>query len=275
MFKSVHYYLWAFDIEWVPDAVAGRKIYDLPETLSEKEVWDVMWKEAGGDSDNPRPFLKTALCRIVSIAAVVRKVVDGRSKLLLMSLPDNPTNSEGQNEARIIQRFLDGVGRGRPQLVGYNSINADVKILIQRGVANGINAGGFSERPNKPWEGFDYFSKASEGHVDLSNIVGGWGKSMPSLNEMATISGIPGKLDMSGSDVADKWLDGELEQIVQYNELDALTTYLLWLRLAHFGGHFNDEEYRKEQQILKDLLLENVVQNPHLQTYLDHWTLGD
>ena len=273
MFKSVHYNLWAFDIEWVPDAIAGRKIYDLPETLSEIEVWEVMWKEAGGDSDNPRPFLKTALCRIVSIAAVVRKVVDGRSKLLLMSLPDNLADSEENNEASIIQRFLDGVGRGRPQLVGYNSINADVKILIQRGVANGITAPGFSKRPNKPWEGFDYFSKASEGHVDLSNIVGGWGKSMPSLNEMATISGIPGKLDMSGSDVADKWLDGKLEQIVQYNEFDALTTYLLWLRLAYFGGHFDDEEFGQEQQLVRDLLLENVTKKPHLQTYIDSWIL--
>ena len=31
MFKSVHDNVWAFDIEWVPDAVAGRKIYDLPD----------------------------------------------------------------------------------------------------------------------------------------------------------------------------------------------------------------------------------------------------
>ena len=45
--------------------------------------------------------------------------------------------------------------------------------------------------------GDDYFdSRNSEASVDIKDVVGGWGKAMPSLNEIATLSGIPGKMDV-------------------------------------------------------------------------------
>ena len=60
---------------------------------------------------------------------------------------------------------------------------------------------------------------------------------------------------------------------MEYNEFDALTTYLLWLRLAHFGGHFTSEEYAEEQERLRELLHAQSRQGarPHLARYLDEW----
>ena len=58
-------------------------------------------------------------------------------------------------------------------------------------------------------------------------------------------------------------------EILSYNGFDALTTYLLWLRTAHFGGFFNDEKYEKEQGLVAKLLRSLVGEKPHLQTYLD------
>ena len=66
--------VWAFDCEWAPDVAAGRRLYHLGADVPDDEVMRVMW-ENGPDFDretNPQPFLKTVLCRIVSIAAVVR-----------------------------------------------------------------------------------------------------------------------------------------------------------------------------------------------------------
>ncbi len=273
MFKSVGTAVWAFDIEWVPDADLGRKIYGLPNDMPELEVWSVMWSEAGATPENPRPFIKTALSKIVSIAAVARYFSRQKNdvRLQLVSLPREPSSSPKETEASIIEKFVEVVGERKPQLVGYNSLNSDLKILIQRGVAHGICARGFSERPNKPWEGYDYFSRASEGHIDLADIVGGWGKSMPSLNEIAMASGIPGKLDMAGSEVATRYLNGELEEIVAYNEFDALTTYLLWLRVAHFGGFFDDGQYQAEQERVRTLLTESVEDKPHLALFIGAW----
>ena len=69
--------------------------------------------------------------------------------------------------------------------------------------ANSVLATKFAKRPNMPWEDYDYFdARNSEGHIDLIQILGGFGKSSPSLNEMATICGIPGKLGISGQEVA-------------------------------------------------------------------------
>jgi hypothetical protein len=161
----------------------------------------------------------------------------------------------------------------KPQIVGYNSVSADLKILIQRGIANGIMAKHFSTRPNKPWEGVDYFSDRSDHNIDLMRILSGWGKSTPSLNEISVVSGIPGKLGIDGSEVAPMWLEGRIDEIVAYNEYDALTTYLLWLRIAHFAGLFNDNEYVTEQGLVEQLIVDESQneERKHLIKFLEEW----
>ena len=72
MFKSVNKDLWAFDVEWVPDPEAGRRLYQLPEDTPDTEVIQKMWEEGGADEETLMPYLKTTICRVISIAAVVR-----------------------------------------------------------------------------------------------------------------------------------------------------------------------------------------------------------
>ncbi len=275
MIKSVQSRVWAFDLEWIPDPLAGRLLHDLPESISEPaEIMQAMWQAGGATPEDPTPFLKTVLCRIVSIAAVERRVrSDGQVLLTLMSLPHDVDDEDETRESQVVGRFLDALGERRPQLVGFNSIQSDLKILVQRGVILGLRAQGFCQRPDKPWEGIDYFARGSEWNVDLKDLLGGWGKVVPTLHELAVQSGIPGKMDVDGNQVAQLWLEGELRRIVQYNEFDALTTYLLWLRLAHFAGHFTDDAYATEQQRLRDLLESERkhAARAHLGLYLEEW----
>ena len=213
------------------------------------------------------------ICRIVSVAAVDRFESGRKAKLHLLSLPRDLDDPGQISEKSVIGTFLDKVGQYKPQLVGFNSSSADLKAFIQRSVVLGIQAVEFCRRPNKPWEGDDYFdSRNSEASVDIKDIIGGWGKTTPSLNEIATLSGIPGKLDVNGEEVAFLWLDGKLDEIVAYNEFDALTTYLVWLRVAHFGGHFTSAEYEAEQQLVRELILSEIENGKvHLKKYLDEW----
>lgn len=275
MFKSVQRVVWAFDIEWVPDPDAARRLIDaIDPDATDRELMEALWQRGGADEENPRPYLKTVLCRIVSIAAVERRLRDDGSVVLnLVSLPHDVDDPNETTEADIIERFLGAAGDRLPQLVGYNSVNADLTIVIQRAIVNGIRAPGFASRPDKPWEGVDYFSRGSEFNIDLMDIVGprGWGS--PSLHEITTLSGIPGKFDISGADVADRWLDGDLKGIVDYNECDAVSTYLLWLRVAYFGGFFNDDQYEEEQDRVR-AMLETLGQEEgkgHLKRYLRQW----
>jgi predicted PolB exonuclease-like 3'-5' exonuclease len=279
MFRTVKDHVWAFDLEWVPDPMAGRLLHKLPDRMSDREVMMVMWEQANPTPENPMPFLRTILCRVVSIAAVVRKVKpDGEVKLDLVSLPRDTMDVEQAKEANLISRFLHAIGKGNesPQLVGYNSQAADLKILLQRGFVLGIEAAAYCKRPEKPWDGRDYFARESEWNIDMCNILGGYGRggsSAVSLHQAAVLSGIPGKMDVDGNQVAGMWLDGKLDKIVQYNEYDALTTYLVWLRLAHFGCLFDDEQYEIENQRVRTLLA-NEIENKgklHLQAYVDEW----
>lgn len=275
MFKTIQRRVWAFDLEWVPDPLAGRLLYpeDTADGQDEAAVMRVMWDRGGADEEDPTPFLKTALCRIVSVAAVERRILQGGEIALnLMSLPHDPADAKGVGEGHIVAEFLDALGTHQPQLVGFNSRASDLKILVQRAVILGLEAEGFCRRPNKPWEGVDYFARGSEANVDLKDIVGGWGLASPSLHEVAVQSGIPGKMDVDGNQVAQLWLDGDLKSIVDYNEFDALTTYLLWLRLAHLGGFFNDETYDLEQRRVEDLIDHEVeAGRAHLQRYRSRW----
>ncbi len=273
MFKKVHDTVWAFDAEWVPDPAMGKMLYQLPESSTDEEVMQEMWSRGGATDEDPMPYLKTILCRIVSISAVTRSVVNGKVKLHLLSLPHDPSDEKQTSEAEILDTYLNAIGRYKPQLVGYNSRSSDLMIMIQRGVASGIQATDFCRRPAKPWEGVDYFSRGSDFNIDLMDIVGGWGKSAPSLHEMVTACGIPGKISVDGNSVASLWLNGELDNIVAYNEFDAITTYLLWLQVAHFGGFFTSNQFLDEQQRVRELLTEESERpsRSHLKEYLLEW----
>ncbi|MGE3541968.1 MAG: 3'-5' exonuclease [Candidatus Tectimicrobiota bacterium] len=274
MFKSVADEVWAFDAEWVPDPVAGRLLYHLPETMPDWDVVQEMWRQQGATAADPRPYLKLLLCRIVSIATVIRRVLPDQSvRVQLVSLPHEVEHAEARDEAALLSRFLTALGQRKPQLVGFNSQAADLKIFLQRGIVHGLSMPEFCRRPAKPWEGVDYFARTNDWHIDLLDVISGWGPSVPSLHQLALLSGIPGKMGLNGDDVAELWRDGELQRILQYNECDALTTYLLWLRMAHFAGFFTTEAYGEEQERVRALLTEKA-QSPrstHLITYYETW----
>jgi predicted PolB exonuclease-like 3'-5' exonuclease len=270
MLRAIPDAVWAFDCEWVPDPDRGRLVYELPDSTSDEEVILHMWNDAGATEENPQPFLKLIFSRVVSVAVLSRTVnTSGEMTLELHSLPKNNTPME---ERALIERFLNGIGKKQPQLVGFNSFDSDLPVLLQRGLVTGVTTPSFSKRPNKPWEGLDYFSRASEAHLDIRAILASWGKGSPSLHQLAVSSGIPGKLGMDGNKVLDLWKEGKIREIVDYNEWDALTTYLVWLRMAFFSGLFSEEAYEAEQQSLEIFLEEEIKkEKPHLKTYLDAW----
>jgi predicted PolB exonuclease-like 3'-5' exonuclease len=271
MFKTIAEDVWVVDAEWVPDAETGRRLYGLPADMPEADVIRRMFEEGGASEEEPRPYLKTALCRVVSISAVKRKVTGHHPvELELKSLPavgDGPLE-----EAELLRRFLEAVGKVQPQLVGYNIGNADIPILVQRALASGVVAPAFFKRPNKPWEGVDYFSPHSESVVDLMDVFGVRGRGSPSLRDLAAAAGVPGKLGVAGEQVVDLWLGRRFDDIVRYNEFDALTTYLLWLKAARMAGFVAEKAYQAEESRLEGLLGERIRSgHDHLAAWLGRW----
>ncbi len=271
-----------YDLEWVPDAAGAKRLFDLPDETTEIEAMQRLWQHSPqyNADTNPRPFLKYMFSRVVSIAFLSRKTYFDRDRervteFSLNSLPKLPFEDDDVDEAAIIERFLYIVGDRRPQLVGFNSADSDLQVLIQRGIIKEVTAPAFNQRPNKPWEGPDYFdARNSEAHLDLIKRFSG-GAMMPRLDELAKLCGFPGKIDVKGDQVTDLWLEREITKIVEYNQIDTLNTYLVWLRLVYFAGQIAEEDYVHEQEQFREFL-EDETQKPEkafLANFLNKWPL--
>ena len=278
MLKQILPLIWVYDCEWVPDARVGRKLYGLDEDCPEKDVFEKMWQEGGADEDNPRPYLKTVLCRIVSISVLSRTKLPGKDKdgndvsLALHTLPTEVDSNNPCAEKDIIAPFLQSLGKQEPQLVGYNSYRADLWAIVQRALANNIQAKEFCKRANSPWQGRDYFNTNSSWQADLLNSVSSFGRGTPSLNDLAVACSFPGKIETSGAQVPELWLEGRYQEIVDYNECDSVVTYLLWLRISYFTGLISEDAYKREQLLLEQLLeKEAEAGKKHLGEYLELW----
>lgn len=274
MFKAILPCLFSFDVEWIPDPMAAELLYGVEDCPphSYEDAFRVLWKEAGATPERPQPFVKTVLSRIVSLAGIFREELErGDVRLDLISLPSDVEDLEKCKESAILTSFLKAVGRRHPQLVGYNSANSDIPIIVERSIVHGLSGFGFGSRPEKPWGGVDYFSTHGDYHVDLATVLGRWNMT-PRLHEVANLSGIPGKMGISGDSVAQMWLAGDLQGIVNYNEYDAFTTHLLWARMAHFGGLLSSDQYLAEQVRVRDLLEKEIAGGrAHLEPYLEEW----
>ncbi|MDM7922697.1 MAG: ribonuclease H-like domain-containing protein [Pyrinomonadaceae bacterium] len=266
-----------FDLEWVPDARAGRLLCDAPEDATELEAMEALWKHCGANEEQPRPFVKYLYSRVVSIAFLSRKPVyrDGERAIefTLNSLPDLPFADDDVDEAAIINRFLYILGLKRPQLVGFNSAEADMQVLIQRGIVNEVTAPNFARRPVKGFDPDDYFKRwDNEDHLDLLKLFSN-GKMTPRLNDIAKLCGFPGKIDVAGDHVWELWLNRDITKIVEYNRLDVLNTYLVWLRTVYFCGKLTEEEYASEQMDFREFLEEEAAKEggDYIARFLELW----
>lgn len=271
--KTIEPCLFSFDLEWIPDPLSAEMLHgvsiDTPQ--GREAAMQRLWREAGATAENPQPYLKTVLCRIVSVSGVLREVAGGVVKLKLVTLPATAADPEKAKERTILKMLLKSIGSRKPQLVGYNSHNADVPIIVQRSIVHGLFGQGMGERPNKPWEGVDYFATSGDHNVDLAPMLGRYGQT-PRLHEIATLSGIPGKVDTEGGSVSGLWLQGDLQSILDYNEFDAVTTHLLWARVAHFSGLLSEPAYEAEQRLVRAMLeVEIDGGKKHFVRYLEVW----
>ncbi len=268
-----------YDLEWVPDAAGAKRLFGLADDVTEEDAMQALWEHSPDyDKDTqPRPFLKYMFSRVVSIAFLSRRSFyrDGERavEFSLNSLPKLPLETEYVDEHDIIDRFLYIIGEREPQLVGYNSSESDLQVLIQRAMINEVSAPKFNKRPPRPWEGRDYFdSRNNEAHFDLLKKFSG-GKLVPKLDELAKLCGFPGKIDVKGDQVTDLWLNREITRIVEYNQFDTLNTYLVWLRMVFFCGALDEGSYFSELEQFREFL-EGETAKPEkafVQQFLDHW----
>lgn len=265
MFKHPLEEQWIFDCEFVPCVNTLRAIHGT-EFEDDKALLEHAYSKIRGydPESNPTPILKPVMHKIVSISAIIRRpsASNIKDRLQLLTLPRGE-----ESEKDMIHRFLDAVGRNRPQLVGWASSRFDVPVLFQRALKHSLVLPNFCRRPDKPWEGADYFARYSDYHVDLMFVTASGASQFTSLNETALGCGIPAKVGMDGSQVAEAYLEGRIQDIIDYNECDAATTYLVYLQLLKLGGFVSQQMYNEEQQLLLNL----IENKPHFDEFIRLW----
>jgi predicted PolB exonuclease-like 3'-5' exonuclease len=249
-----------FDIETVPDTALGRRLYGL-DGLDDAAVAKAMFTRRRQESGND--FLALEQHRVVAISCALRS----GDALTLWSLGDL-----GSSEAQLIERFFDGLERFTPDLVSWNGSGFDLPVLNYRALGAGVQAARYWETgdADSAFRWNNYLSRYHWRHLDLMDVLSGFQpRARASLEDMAALLRLPGKLGFSGAKVWDAYLAGDLRGIRQYCETDVLNTYLIYLRFQLLRGRLTREAYAAEVERVRVLL--RASPEPHLKEFLQSW----
>src|SRR5882724_7085780 len=241
-------HVFAFDIETIPDVELGRRVFALHD-LTDKQVGYVMQTKRRQESGNE--FLPYEQQRVVAISVALRS----RDTFKVWSLgePDAP-------ESELIQRFFDGIEKYTPDLISWNGGGFDLPVLHYRALKHGIVAPRYWEvgDEDQSFRWNNYLNRFHWRHLDLMDVLSGYqARGRASLEDMASLLGLPGKLGMSGDKVWDAYLDGQIRDIRNYCETDVLNTYLIFLRFELIRGRMDANGHAHELARVRKLLAES------------------
>lgn len=248
-----------FDIETVPDAELGRRLgFEGDDFAVAAQMLAARAEETGSS------FLPLEQHRIVAISTLLR----GGDQLQLWSLG---TPDSGEDD--LVRRFFGGLDKLVPTLVSWNGSGFDLPVLHYRMLRHGIASPiywetGERERDFK-WN--NYLNRYHARHVDLMDVLSAYqARGRASLEHVALLLGLPGKLGMSGDRVFDWWKAGRLAEIRAYCETDVLNTYLVWLRLELVRGQLTAAGHAAEVERARAWLAGRA--EPHWREYASAWS---
>lgn len=252
--------IFVFDIETVPDIDGCRRLYNL-HGLSDDDVARAVFHKRRQLANTE--FLPHHLHQIVAISAVLRSGEQFR----IWSLGD--INSD---EKDLLQRFYSGIERYTPTLVSWNGSGFDLPVIHYRSLLYPIDAGHYWENGSNDasFRHNNYHSRYHERHTDLMDVLAGFSaRANAPLDEIAGLCGFPGKMGMSGNQVWDKYLQGNIGSIRDYCDTDVLNTYLLYLRYECNRSNLDQTQFESECALVRDALKNSEFK--HLQAFENAW----
>ncbi len=250
----------AFDIETVPDTELGRRLHDL-EGLGDEEVATIMVSHRRQQTGHE--FLPVLQHKVIAISIAFRST----SEFKIWSL-----GGEGAGEAELIRRFFDGLDRYTPDLVSWNGSGFDLPVLHYRALRHGIIARRYWETgdEDRSFRWNSYLSRFHWRHIDLMDVLSGFQPgNRASLNDVAVLLGLPGKLAISGEDVFGLFSQGDIASIRNYCETDVLNTYLIYLRFELMRGRLDANEFDQECDLVRKTL--EQAKKAHFDEFLAAW----
>jgi len=249
-----------FDIETIPDVELGRRLLGLGDA-DDVAVAEAMF--ARRTEETGSSFLPYEQHRVVAIAAALR--TEDQLQVWSIGVLESP-------EDDLLRRFFGGLEKLRPTLVSWNGSGFDLPVLHYRMLKHGIAAPTYWDTGDldRDFRWNNYLNRYHTRHVDLMDVLAGYQlRGRASLDHVAALVGLPGKLGMAGDKVWDAWREGRLAEIRDYCETDVLNTYLVYLRFELIRGRLSPEAYASELARARSWLRERS--EGHWRAFEEAW----
>lgn len=221
---------------YTPPVDRSYLVLDI-ETVKDK---DLAWE---GDAFPPPPYHE-----VVALGALWLDPELRLKRLGVFGVPHDG-GEHSPSEQRVLEDFAQFVGRARPHLVTYNGRGFDLPVLVHRCLKHGVPFGMY-------YTDRDYRYRYSElGHIDIADLLSDHGAARrTSLDSIARLIGLPGKLDVDGSMVEKMHEDGRIADIRAYCLQDVLQTAFVFLRCELLRGRIDRKTYCERARALADAL---------------------
>lgn len=145
---------------------------------------------------------------------------------------------DGVEEPIILERFSAFVAEHRPALVTFNGRTFDLPVIALRALRSGVAMGWYYGDPALRHR------YSEDGHIDLCDQLADHGAARSaSLDALARLIGLPGKVGVDGSQIEALHREGSLERIQNYCLSDVAQTALLFLRFRLLQGVLDRARY--------------------------------
>jgi predicted PolB exonuclease-like 3'-5' exonuclease len=245
------------DTESVPDGRLLAAVKYAGESLSPEEAIERARAEQRETSWNGSDFIPVSFQFPVGVC-VLRVGTD--FALQALACLDAPHFRPRE----IVKKFWLGVSCYKAKLVTFNGRGFDMPLLELAAFRYGYSAR-------------DYYQSSRNrfnGPIDLMDWMTNFGacRLAGGLDLLAKLLGKPGKMEVSGDQVYQMYLDGRLQEINDYCLCDTLDTYFVFLRTRILTGDIGPEQEAELVARAKELLESKTAEFPVLRRYLDNWT---
>jgi predicted PolB exonuclease-like 3'-5' exonuclease len=189
------------------------------------------------------PFPPTWAHRIVVIGCLWLDADYRLRRIGVIGQDREPAGAAGVDddevEAQLLEDFSRFVGRQHTTLLTYNGRSFDLPVIALRSLCHGVPlAWYYQERGVR-------YRYSEEGHIDLCDWLADHGATRSgSLDAIARLCGLPGKVGVDGSQVEGLYRAGQLGAIQSYCLADVTQTAFVFLRFRLLQGALTPEAYR-------------------------------
>lgn len=159
---------------------------------------------------------------------------------------------EGKSEHEVLGDFARFMEERRPDLVTYNGRGFDLPVIVARCLRHGVTFRHYFQAPDVRYR------YSAQGHLDLMDFMTDHGATRSvSLDTLAKLIGLPGKVGVDGKDVGPLVEAGRIDEVYAYCLCDVAQTAGLLLRVQLLRGVLDREEYRDAMGALLGLMEED------------------